>query len=96
VGLVDVGRADGRLVVAVQAGPCAANRCLARDALGQDYHARLERNYVTWVRHYVNYSGPGPAHQVADFTGPFSVEAWLFAAGRRPVPFLRPVKRVAY
>jgi hypothetical protein len=51
---------------------------------------------VTWVRHYVNYSGPGPAHQVADFTGPFSVEAWLFAAGRRPVPFLRPVKRVAY
>jgi pimeloyl-ACP methyl ester carboxylesterase len=27
----------------------------AWDTLGQDYHARLERNYVTWVRHYVNY-----------------------------------------
>jgi pimeloyl-ACP methyl ester carboxylesterase len=40
----------------------------AWDALGQDYHARLERNYVTWVRHYVNYSGPGPAHQGAGCT----------------------------
>jgi pimeloyl-ACP methyl ester carboxylesterase len=40
----------------------------AWDALGQDYHARLERNYVTWVRSYVNYSGPGPAYQAADFT----------------------------
>jgi hypothetical protein len=27
----------------------------AWDALGRDYHARLERNYVTWVRHYVNH-----------------------------------------
>lgn len=25
----------------------------AWDALGTDYHARLERNYVTWVRQYV-------------------------------------------
>ncbi|KAK4561387.1 hypothetical protein LTR86_004704 [Recurvomyces mirabilis] len=23
------------------------------EALGSDYHARLKRNYVTWVRHYV-------------------------------------------
>jgi hypothetical protein len=40
----------------------------AWDAFGQDYHSRFERNYVTWVRHYVTYSGPGPAHQAADFT----------------------------
>ena len=25
----------------------------AWDALGADYHQRLEKNYVTWVRHYV-------------------------------------------
>lgn len=25
----------------------------AWDALGSDYHLRLEKNYVTWVRHYV-------------------------------------------
>lgn len=24
----------------------------AWDALGSDYHRRLEKNYVTWVRHY--------------------------------------------
>jgi pimeloyl-ACP methyl ester carboxylesterase len=25
----------------------------AWDAIGQDYHRRLEKNYVTWVRHYL-------------------------------------------
>lgn len=25
----------------------------AWDAIGQDYHLRLEKNYVTWVRHYL-------------------------------------------
>ncbi|MBV8134693.1 MAG: alpha/beta fold hydrolase [Deltaproteobacteria bacterium] len=25
----------------------------AWDAVGQDYHRRLEKNYVTWVRHYL-------------------------------------------
>jgi pimeloyl-ACP methyl ester carboxylesterase len=41
---------------------------VAWDALGQEYHARLKRNYVTWVRRYVNYSGPGPGYEPADFT----------------------------
>jgi pimeloyl-ACP methyl ester carboxylesterase len=42
----------------------------AWDALGPDYHARLEPNYVTWVRHYLNVSepGPGPVYDPADFT----------------------------
>jgi pimeloyl-ACP methyl ester carboxylesterase len=40
----------------------------AWDALGEDYHARLERNYVTWVRRYVSYAGPLPAYGPADFT----------------------------
>jgi pimeloyl-ACP methyl ester carboxylesterase len=29
----------------------------AWDALGPDYHRRLERNYVTWVRHYFKAGG---------------------------------------
>jgi pimeloyl-ACP methyl ester carboxylesterase len=40
----------------------------AWDALGEDYHGRLERNYVTWVRRYVSYTGPLPAKEPADFT----------------------------
>jgi pimeloyl-ACP methyl ester carboxylesterase len=40
----------------------------AWDALGEDYHARLERNYVTWVRRYVSYAGPLPAFGPVDFT----------------------------
>jgi len=40
----------------------------AWDALGEEYHARLERNYVTWVRRYVSYAGPLPAYGPADFT----------------------------
>jgi pimeloyl-ACP methyl ester carboxylesterase len=40
----------------------------AWDALGADYHARLERNYVTWVRRYVSYQGPQPAYLPSDFT----------------------------
>jgi pimeloyl-ACP methyl ester carboxylesterase len=41
---------------------------VAWDELGQAYHARLKRNYVTWVRRYVNYSGPGPGYEPADIT----------------------------
>jgi hypothetical protein len=40
----------------------------AWDALGADYHARLERNYATWVRRYVSYEGPQPAYLPSDFT----------------------------
>jgi pimeloyl-ACP methyl ester carboxylesterase len=40
----------------------------AWNALGPDYHARLARNYVTWVRHYVDYRGPLPAWGPADLT----------------------------
>jgi len=41
----------------------------AWDALGPDYHARLERNYVTWVRHYVNhFREPATDYEPADFT----------------------------
>jgi hypothetical protein len=29
------------------------------------------------------------------FTGPSSAEAWPFAAGREPIPFLRPAERAA-
>lgn len=28
------------------------------DALGPEYHARLKRNYVTWIRHLVNHYEP--------------------------------------
>jgi pimeloyl-ACP methyl ester carboxylesterase len=41
---------------------------VAWDALGQDYHTRLHRNYVTWVRRYVAYRGPGPGYRPADIT----------------------------
>lgn len=35
----------------------------AWDALGEEYHQRLERNYVTWVRHYLK---PGAVDRTYD------------------------------
>lgn len=35
----------------------------AWDALGEAYHKRLERNYVTWVRRYLNGPPPPPLAQ---------------------------------
>lgn len=39
----------------------------AWDALGEEYHARLARNYLTWVRRYF-FDGPVPALEPRDFT----------------------------
>jgi len=63
----------------------------ARDALGVDYHRRLERNYITWVRHYFK---PGSAadrsynaeeltrRPIAWSIGGFS-EVWFFIGNFR-------------
>jgi pimeloyl-ACP methyl ester carboxylesterase len=40
----------------------------AWQALGDEYHARLATNYVTWVRRYVA-GGPLPRHNPKDLTG---------------------------
>lgn len=45
------------------------NNPSAWDALGEDYHRRLERNYVTWVRRYLSLA-PGPtAPTIAQLRG---------------------------
>jgi hypothetical protein len=54
----------------------------AWDELGKDYHARLERNYVTWVRQYVSYAGPLPAFGPADFTN--RPLGWTIGGSPRP------------
>jgi pimeloyl-ACP methyl ester carboxylesterase len=41
----------------------------AWNALGEAYHKRLERNYVTWVRHYVATIDSGPQIDAAALTG---------------------------
>jgi pimeloyl-ACP methyl ester carboxylesterase len=38
----------------------------AWDALGSDYHRRLEKNYVTWVRHYYKAGSVGDRSYNAD------------------------------
>jgi len=40
----------------------------AWEALGDDYHARLAKNYVTWVRQYVA-PDPPPPHSSEDLAG---------------------------
>jgi pimeloyl-ACP methyl ester carboxylesterase len=40
----------------------------AWEALGDEYHARLATNYVTWVRHYVA-PEPPPPHSPEDLAG---------------------------
>jgi hypothetical protein len=41
---------------------------VAWEALGEAYHRRLERNSVTRVRHYVDFSGPRPPYRPEHFT----------------------------
>jgi pimeloyl-ACP methyl ester carboxylesterase len=59
------------------------------EALGSDYHARLEKNYVTWVRHYM---APGPRRKYDPASLKNRRLAWTIGGLSPAVAFFSNVK----
>jgi pimeloyl-ACP methyl ester carboxylesterase len=62
----------------------------AWDAIGEQYHQRLERNYVTWVRHYLwagladqEYTAEDLAHRPISWSVGGLTEGWIVPANLR-------------